>query len=131
MADANWEGDPSGVNKILFWLDSGSASHDIQMYGSPGGSYKMCFFNEQNTSSFGRYCGTSPNVQLGVWHQIEIFIRYSTTNSSNDGIAMVWMDGQLIVNIINMNYDISHPMIEPQISPTWGGNSGVAKTRNS
>lgn len=43
-------------------------------------------------------------LQVGVWTKIEVYIRCSTTRTSQDGILKVWVRGSLCASYTNINY---------------------------
>ena len=43
-------------------------------------------------------------LQVGVWTKIEVYIRCSTTRTSQDGILKVWIRGNLCASYTNINY---------------------------
>jgi uncharacterized protein YjdB len=65
-----------------------------------------------------------PTITLGVWHKFELYQKYPTNSSSNDGIFRWWIDGVLCGNYTNVGWDSSHAYSEVRIDPTWGGQGG-------
>jgi uncharacterized protein YjdB len=125
-----WQGHPTGVNKIAFWVPQTSGtSVDMQMYGSP--PYRMdvvSVFPAGGMIRMGPNVTQSP-VTLGVWHKLEWHIKYATTSSSADGIVEWWMDDVLQGRYTNVQTPNDAGFIEYQFSPTWGGEGGL-KTEN-
>ncbi len=70
---------------------------------------------------------TATPVTLGTWHLIEWYVKYSTTNSSGDGITQWWLDGVLQGNYTDLHTPSDAGFYEYQLAPTWGG-GGATKT---
>jgi hypothetical protein len=129
-----WQGHSSGVNKILF-LDTGATTDAlvIEMFGTaPPYHLQYAAFNMGVTENHQWLMQnvTNPAFTLGVWHKIEIYCKYSTTSSSNDGVVKTWLDGVLVMNYTDINW--AHDGFgEQQIAPTWGGvDNTQTKTEN-
>jgi hypothetical protein len=56
-----------------------------------------------------------------------MYVKYSTTGTSGDGIIRWWLDGILIGNYSNASFP-GKALSEFQFSPTWGG-TGDTKTQ--
>lgn len=56
-------------------------------------------------------------VALGVWHRIELYIKKSTTSTSQDGILRWWMDGSPQGNYTNVNYPAG--FVNVGLTPIW------------
>ena len=76
--------------------------------------------------------GANANVSMGVWYKIESHVRCSTTRTSRDGFAKVWLDGTLIMNYTNLNYcgPNGEGLNTWLWNETWDGNQdmGVSNT---
>jgi Big-like domain-containing protein len=117
----------SGVNKIAFTWSKGQSLSYINMQGTRE-PYSITIHDAPlgNAQTLFPNVTTSP-VMLGVWHRIELYEKYSTTASSNDGIVRWWVDGVLNGNYTNLNYVQDAGWGEFQFATTFGGNTGETK----
>ena len=120
-----WQGHPSNVNKIQFLFATGGFGQMyMAMYGSPGGPYDLRVlpgFPGVPPIWRGPNVNNIP-VTLGVWHRIEWFVDYEA--DPNHGTVRWWMDGQLIGDYNDVVFP-DRPLVEHQLSPTWGGVDGI------
>jgi hypothetical protein len=150
-ADAGWEGDPSGINKIVFWQDGAPASANliVMMNNQRQPDYLLTVTLEFNHASnahlvnsagagtvwhvFGNVHGNYVIVP-GTWYRIELYFKESTTPSSRDGVLRWWATKlgdaapTQVGNYTNVNFDFPE-FTQFSFAPTWGGNSGVGKAR--
>ena len=121
---------PSGVNKIAFtWSKSNllsyinmqgtSEPYSLTIHDAPLGNDQTLFPNV-----------VTSRVMLGVWHRIELYQKYSTTASSNDGIVRWWVDGVLNGSYTTLNFVQDVGFSEFQFAPTYGGNAGAIKSED-
>jgi hypothetical protein len=124
MANANWQGNTSNVNKLQFVLTAGGTGGSyVCFYGPPGGPYELRValeFVNADTRDF-----LVPNIAhvpvvLGQWHHIEWQMEYNTSTAPANGSVRWWLDGQLIGQYKDVLFPTA-PISEYQISPTWGG----------
>lgn len=151
-ASAGWEGDPSGINKIIFWQDIAPASANliVMMNNQRQRDYLLTVTLEFNRAGngqlvnsagaeavwhvFGNVRGGNYVITPGNWYRIELYFKGSTTPSSQDGVLRWWATklGDAaptpVGDYTNVNFD-SPNFIQFSFAPTWGGNSGVAKQR--
>jgi hypothetical protein len=151
-ANAGWQGDPSGINKIIFWQDAapGSANLIVMMNNQRQPDYFLTVTLEFNQASngqlvnsagggavwhvFGNVRGGNYVITPGTWYRIELYFKGSTTPTSQDGVVRWWATKQgdaaptPIGDYTNVNFD-SPNFIQFSFAPTWGGNSGVYKTQ--
>jgi len=126
-----WQGHrPSGVNKILF-INMGNDHAVFKMQGT-NEPYKTQFTNE--FASIAPSYNLNPNINnltitLGIWHQIELYFKKSTTSNSADGIIRWWVDNILLGNFTNINFP--GPITEIMLSPTWGGINDIKSEADS
>lgn len=125
-----WQTHPSGVNKmaLLFPITSAAGTVYIMMFYD-GSKYTI----QVETTFANDTRRLEPNVMptpvtLGRWHQIEWYVRYSTTATSRDGVVRWWLDGVLqgVHTDLQMPGDLG--VTEYTIRPVWGGAEGDAKT---
>ncbi len=131
MADGNWQGNSSDVNKLQFVLMNANVSDAyLCFYGPPGGPYELRValeFTNADTRDFLRPNMATVPVVLGQWHFIEWQMEYNTSTNPANGIVRWWMDGLLIGQYMDVLFPTAK-MGEYQISPTWGG-AGDVKTQ--
>jgi hypothetical protein len=151
-ANAGWQGDPSGINKIIFWQDGAPASANliVMMNNQRQRDYLLTVTLEFNRASngqlvnsagadavwhvFGNVRGGNYVITPGSWYRIELYFKGSTTPSSQDGVLRWWATklGDAaptpVGDYTNVNFD-SPDFIQFSFAPTWGGNSGVGKVR--
>jgi Bacterial Ig-like domain (group 2) len=125
-----WQAHTSGINKIMFFFAGSSGSDELYMDMKGGGvpyhlQYTVEFPSVQPTYLLSQNV-SNPEFTLGVWHRVELYMKYSTTASSGDGILKSWLDGQLVMTYTNVNYP-GTGFNEIQIYPIWGG-TGETKT---
>ena len=152
-ANAGWQGDPSGINKIIFWQDGAPASANliVMMNNQRQRDYLLTVTLEFNQASngqlanaagagnvwhvFGNVHGGNYVITPGNWYRIELYFKGSTTPSSQDGVLRWWATKAgatmptAVGDYTNVNFDAPN-FIQFSFAPTWGGNSGVGKARN-
>ena len=152
-ASAGWHGDPSGINKITFWQDAAPASANliVMMNNQRQPNYLLTVMLEFNQASnahlanaagagavwhlFGNARGGNYVITPGTWYRVELYFKGSTTPTSQDGVLRWWVTKQgdaqptPVGDYTNVNFDAPH-FIQFSFAPTWGGNSGVGKSRN-
>jgi hypothetical protein len=69
-------------------------------------------------------------VTLGVWHRIEWYARYSSTDSTRDGETRWWLDGVLQGAYTDLQSPADAGFKEFQLAPTWGGVGGTKDERD-
>lgn len=152
-ASPGWQGDPSGINKIIFWQDDAPASTNliVMMNNQRQRDYLLTVTLEFNDAKngqlansagagtvwhvFGNVRGGNYVIVPGTWYRIELYFKGSTTPTSQDGVLRWWAtragDAQPtpVGDYTNVNFDRPN-FIQFSFAPTWGGNSGVGKARN-
>lgn len=117
----------NGTGKLVFVPDPSNSFLVLQ--GSPGRNCKQLKWYQQERvdnsqatgcGNFGNLCyntthdGTGwfePNVDSSVaevcwggeWTKVEVYLRGSTTNTSQDGIIKIWVNGVLSTSYTNVN----------------------------
>ena len=151
-ASAGWQGDPSGINKIIFWQDNAPASGNliVMMNNQRQPDYLLTVTLEFNQASngqlvnsaggetvwhvFGNVRGGNYVIVPGNWYRVELYFKGSTTPTSQDGVLRWWAtklgdaSPTQVGDYTNVNFDAAN-FIQFSFAPTWGGNSGVGKTR--
>ena len=126
------------LQKVFTVMSEGGQANDllwmlIQAYPNPTGPFYPVFHLESpylNNSHLPGYGDPGswivgqnnwPGVQItqNVWHRIEFYLKRSFSPTSRDGIARLWMDGQLILNVTNMNW--AGPLTRFHFTPAWTG----------
>jgi hypothetical protein len=124
----------SGVNKLAFLLTTETATDGeaaLIMFGTDSGPYTI-----QVVTEFpGDIRRLSPNrtptlVTLGVWHQVEWYVKFSSTSSTHDGIVRWWLDGVPQGEYTDVMTPDDPGLKEFQIAPTWGGVVGTKTERD-
>jgi hypothetical protein len=70
----------------------------------------------------------SGNIPKGQWVRIEIHYKRSSSQTSRDGIARLWINGQQAINSTQVNWS-SAPFSTLYFTPTWdGGGVGCGST---
>lgn len=121
-----WQGHITGSNKIQYAFTDAHGSITMVMYGPVGGPYQLRVFPQFSTSAL---VWLTPNVatvpvQLGVWHQIEWQLIYSTDAKTANGIVRWWLDGTLIGDYENQIFP-PEGLAAYKIAPVWGGVTDV------
>jgi hypothetical protein len=127
-----WQSHPSGVNKIALLFPATSEAGTI---------YVMMFFDgtkytiqvEPTFAADTRRLEpnvTATPVELGKWHQIEWYVRYSTSGTSRDGVVRWWLDGVPQGAYTDLQTPSDAGFTEYTIRPVWGGAPGDVKKQN-
>lgn len=129
-----FQSDGSGVNKIAFiWTQTSVGnSADLLYFSLTPGPWRIECVNDLIAGggpSAGRRL--DPNVDttivsLGAWHRIELYTKYSTSDSAN-GVVRWWVNGQLNGEYTNLKMVQDSGYRYVQFAPTYGGNSGDVK----
>jgi TolB protein len=153
-ANAGWEGEPSGINKIAYWKDNTPdgpiGSIDIVMSNQGQPAYFLAVILEFTVATndhlvntvgsetvryaFGNVNGGNYEIVPGNWYRIEVYFKGSTTPTSQDGIVRWWatkrgdVTSTQVGDYTTANFD-ARAFAEFVIGPTWGGNSGARKTQ--
>ena len=124
----------SGVNKLAFVLTQQTAADGemaMIMFGTDSGPYTT-----QVVTEFpGDTRRLAPNllptfVTLGVWHRVEWYARFSSTDSTHDGALRWWLDGVPQGQYADLLMPEDPGFKEFQIAPTWGGVVGTKNERD-
>lgn len=141
--DANFENHPSGSK--LGWIHTtlnGTPQQNQLFYSMTGtGPYALRLTYQNGTVDNTHLGGDSPRgtVNLspssagqfvgGQWVKIEHYFRPSTTNTAQNGIWKLWVNGVLAVNVLTLNTEAIQPDSVSRIT-IWGGTGGI-KSRDS
>jgi hypothetical protein len=119
-----WQFHPSGVNKITFLF---TAVDNIYLMMYDDGAGPTIQVEPQLLNDVRRLAPnvTATRVTLGTWHQIEWYVKQSTTGTSRDGVVRWWVDGVLQGEYTDLQMSVNPGFIEYTIAPTWGGIGGT------
>lgn len=121
FANAEWEGHPSNVNKVLFLWDEDFESNIIfSMRGPPGGPYFLQPVSSGNPDARTQYLELNRSTRRlipGRWYQIEIYVKMDT---AGNGIIRWWQDGELLGEYTDFTFR-ADGLGQFEFAPTWGG----------
>lgn len=128
---SNWQGHRSGVNKLGFvWIHDHPAVY-FSAQGS-GSSTLRPRIRLQNTPDGGRNLKANvgdASVERGAWHRWEIQM-ISNTPGRPDGIARLWLDGELIsehTDVLFSGASEDNRWQELSWYPVWGGRDDAVR----
>lgn len=136
-----FQGETNLSNKLTYGFD-GSFGHGYwtKFYGQQNGPFTLQFHlqgfdpsidNCHISSGFGecfnRAWNMSTTVTKGVWHRVELYYKHSTSRTSRDGIARLWLDGVQQLNLTNLNTP-DGVINDLYFSPTWAGPADPNRT---
>lgn len=123
-----WQ-DPDGSNTVILSLATGDgSSQDVYLELSATGAtppHRLDVLTQYPGLNAVRL---SPNtnttdVSLGSWHRLEIYLKYSATPTSNDGIIRWWLDGILQGDYANQNMPADGGVAGYWVQPSRIGSS--------
>lgn len=124
----------SGVNKLAFLLTQQTATHGemaMIMFGTDSGPYTIQVVTEFPSDIRRLAPNLVPTlVTLGVWHRVEWYARFSSTDSTRDGVLQWWLDGVPQGGYADLLMPDDPGFKEFQIAPTWGGVVGTKSERD-
>ncbi len=131
-----WQGHSSGINKVAFVTSGGTQHYALMpvLHGSAAPYYLEQQIAETGAPENPAYGGwltqnvANPPFTLGVWHRVEMYLKYGTSSTSNNGIMKQWLDGVLVMNYSDINY-ADNGIDGWKLNPTWGG-VGDTKTED-
>jgi hypothetical protein len=111
-----------GTNKIFFiWLASQPA---VYLKANGNGNGPLTFMiSTQSSASSADPLAVGTAVTRNQWTNIEVYMRVNT-GSNHDGIVKIWQDGNLTINLSNVEFvtaSDSHNWQRVAWNPTWGG----------
>jgi hypothetical protein len=124
----------SGVNKLAFVLTTATGVDGeaaIIMFGTDSGPYTVQVITEFP----GDVRRLSPNltatlVTLGAWHRVEWYTKFSSTDTTRDGVTRWWLDGVSQGAYTDLVMPADPGFKEFQLAPTWGGVVGTKSERD-
>lgn len=116
----NWYG-ARGQPRTLLWHQQGEVNNcHVQNY-----STNACWPVDGTGLFFPNVNKTAATIGAGTGiHRIEIYLKASTTSSSQDGIIRHWVDGVMTSNFTNVNIS-SDGFTNVEITATWDGSSNL------
>jgi hypothetical protein len=134
-ASTPWQGHNSNVNKIMYLMHVDANIQNqavLEMYGPPGGPYALLTVMTETgvtePRNFAEANVSDATLVPGTWYRIEVYLKYGTNSTSNNGILKQWVNGVLVTNYSDFNF-FSDGVNQVTINPTWGGITDV-KTEN-
>jgi hypothetical protein len=100
------------TNAMLICLWGDKAPYRLRYEAELDATGQPTYWLNQNVNN--------PEFTLGTWHRIEVYLKFGTSATSNDGILKSWLDGTLVMNYSNVNYPYDG-FGEIQYAPVWGG----------
>ena len=140
--NSGWQQSSPQIGKIFYLQPSGGGSPNIfwgftgadQPYGITAqlqegrGTNGVCNPN-CGSHNFFQNVGNA-NILSGSWYRIEIYVKMSTTKTSQDGVIKTWVNGAQVISYNNVNFDPSVGTFDSVvIVPVYGGTNGT-KTQN-
>lgn len=121
---------PSEDNSFLVWQGCAGCAKTLKWYfqvtydvcpGCPG-IHGSCRISCGDGTGWADPNGSSSGVVLAGsgWHQVEIYLKASTSSTSRNGIVRWWLDGSLVGNYTGINITPSG-FTDFQINHTWDG----------
>lgn len=115
----------------MFFIRGPQTNGYFGMYTCPGcssrqlgWSHNHAAYDESHTcGDSGYWCYAnvgSPQITIGKWTKIEVYMKSSTTMTSRDGILRWWINGSPAGNYNNINY-APYGLNEWTWSETWDG----------
>ena len=124
----------SGVNKLAFVLTQQTAAHGemaMIMFSTDSGRYTIQVVTEFPGDTRRLVPNLIPAlVRLGAWHRVEWYARFSSTDSTHDGVLRWWLDGVPQGAYTDLLMPADPGFKEFQIAPTWGGVVGTKSERD-
>ncbi len=118
-ASPNWQGHPTGINKIFFFFNSGayeSANIIFVMRGPPGGPYYLQPYGQDYPDTRGFLAQNAHQVPMvpGRWYRLEFQFDIDRK------IIRWWQDGVLLGSYTDYGYPPAG-FRNVDITSTWGG----------
>ncbi|HKV72843.1 MAG TPA: hypothetical protein VJN62_16445 [Gemmatimonadales bacterium] len=114
--------DPDGANTVILSLETGaSVDQTIYLELSATGStppHRLDVLTQFPGTSLRLAPNTTvSDVSLGSWHRLEMYVKYSTTPTSNDGIIRWWLDGVLQGDYVDQNMPADAGVVGYRVQP--------------
>lgn len=140
--NASFQGMGNGSNKIIFVRNYTEDNSLISWMGAQDSPRQLRWINQAIYSNAhvdtwvgdadGRSGSIAPNINGTVatmaagtgWYFVELYLKSSTTNSSQNGILKIWVNGTLSTSVPNMNLSPSG-FTEFQINQAWDNSPGL------
>ncbi|HET7565348.1 MAG TPA: Ig-like domain-containing protein [Gemmatimonadaceae bacterium] len=130
----NWQGHPSGVNKLLYVFQRQGQKRQavfLVAHGSSGGPFHFEISNE--ASDGGKWWTQNVNnVSLvpGQWYKVELHMKKSSSDAAPNGLVEWWVNGKLAARYTNAKLRASN-FSEVHVDPVWGGVDNSVKKSHS
>ncbi len=111
-----------GTLTWVFQAKDGSNNCHVAGYSSPGCSNPA---GGPGTGNLLPNVSSAGTVAAGSgWHKLELYIKASTTTTSQDGIFRLWVDGVKTTDYVNLNIS-TNGINRVEINHTWDGTSAL------
>ncbi len=136
--NADFIGYSNTTNKMIFFRDSNLDNSFLNWHGAPGAAKQIKWYFQSPYSNAhlagwdGDPSGVSGRLPCNVngaaatmaagsgWHFIELYLKKSTTTTSQNGTVKWWVDGTLCGNYTNCNI-CPNGFNEMQLTAAWDG----------
>jgi uncharacterized protein YjdB len=148
---SNFQGEASGVQKILFFSSHGDRGDDfwLEVGGSGSGPLNLRVVTEFNGLPSEIYepsmthwattlvAGeTDVPIARGVWHRYEVYLKLPTV-SGGPGTCKIWVDGVLALNrdpslpaASQLPMTFANGWFQVWVDPIWGGGQSIKTQRD-
>ncbi|HEY0527696.1 MAG TPA: Ig-like domain-containing protein [Gemmatimonadaceae bacterium] len=133
---ANWQGHPTGANKVLHMYISGLNHAVLNLWGSGSGTMQIGILlqgivnNGTGGTNANWYANLGPTGEIvrGRWYHIEVVAVGNTSGAANGSIDW-WVDGVKNGSHTGIQYVGGDGIWEGiNWSPTWGGSGSVVNS---
>jgi len=136
---SNWQGHPTGANKVVHLFISGSNHVVLNLWGSGSGMMQIGILlqgivNDGTGTTAANWLpnlGPTGEIVRGKWYHVEVVGVGNTAGAAN-GTVDWWLDGVKIGSHSGIQYVSGAGMWEGMNwSPTWGGGGSVVSSTMS
>lgn len=118
----HWGGLPNGTRQVRWYFQT--TYDECHVSGYVGGCWNGT--PRDGTGYLQSNVSSACDIAAGSgWHKIELYLKVSTTTSSQNGIVKIWCDGTLASNYTNLNL-IPLGMSEFHVNSGWDGSGPFA-----
>lgn len=123
---ANWQGHSTGTNKLCFVTGMTGGSSEVFISMNTQTEQNRIILVNQATGLARIYPRIiEADIVYGDWVIIELYLKMNTDPALADGIAKMWVDGQLITDVSDSQFynDAGQPGVVNtfKMDSTWGG----------
>lgn len=120
-----WEDNGSATNELFTVTTQTTGGVYLDMHGVASTGYAI-----HAVALFGNRLQpnvTTTAVTLGEWHRVELYMKYSSTSTSGDGIVRWWLDGTEQGNYTNQDMPADSGFGAYELRPAWDGSQTKAE----